>query len=213
VPLQFVTTSAELQPLVLDVAPVGWNSLKYLFARDERYWGVMLTGSASLTFWKTGAAYLRTLYEGGTVGNDQVIPAGGIDAICAVNVYERDPNEFRNALALRQQVDFTTYRSSTQGIEVKLKETGFATSLLSRADSEVDLFGTTSLGGGYLAPLTPVSLQLHSQMLRLKYTASQKFDLDLSPGLMFGNDDDLSHEQLLYFGFDTPGDKSTTNGF
>jgi hypothetical protein len=206
VSLKFVTTSAELQPLALDVAPVGWQGLRYLFARDTLYHGVMLTGSASLTFWKTGAAYLRTLYEGGVVAGGQVIPAGGIDAVCAVNVFERDPNEFRNALALRQQVDFTTYRSSAQGVEVKLKETGFATSVLARADSEVDLFGVTSLGGGFLAPPAPVSVRMHSQMLRLKYEASQKLDLNLSPGLMFSNDGDLSHEQLLYFGFDTQAD-------
>jgi hypothetical protein len=204
--LRFVTTSNELQPLELAVAPVGWNSLRFLFQRDPQFNGVMLTGSASLTFWKTGGAYLRTLYEGGVVAGGQVIPAGGIDAVCAVNVFERDPNEFRNALALRQQVDFTTYRSSAQGVEVKLKEIGFATSVLARADSEVDLFGSTSLGGGFLAPPTPVSVRMHSQMLRLKYEATQKAATDLSPGLMFGDGEDPSHEQLLYFGFDTKGD-------
>jgi hypothetical protein len=182
---------------------VGWNSLKYLFQRDERYWGVMLTGSASLTFWKTGAAYLRTLYGGGTDANGQNIPAGGIDAVAAVNVFERDPNEFRKALVLRQQVDFTTYRDTTAGVEVKLKETGFATSVLARADTEVDLLGNTSLGGGFLAAPTPISLEMHSQMLRLQYEATQKADADLSPGLMFGDEDDESREQLLYFGFDT----------
>jgi len=205
-PLKFVATSDQLQPLPLDVAPVGWDGLKYLFQRDERYWGVMLTGSADLTFWKTGGEYLRTLYRGGIDANGQTIPAGGIDAVSALNVFERDPNEYRNALVLRQQVDFTTYRDTTAGVSVKLKETGFATSVLARADSEVDLFGSTSLGGGYIAPPTPTIIALHSQMLRLKYAASQKADADLSPGLMFGDEDDLSHEQLLLFGFDTQRD-------
>lgn len=204
--LQFLLTSDILEPLPLDLAPVGWAGLKYLFARDEQYHGVTLTMSSELTFWKQGGAYLRVLYAGGVDSRGRLIEAQGIEAVAVLTVFETDPNEFRTTPVYRARVDFTTYRNSEAGVQVKLKELGFATSLLARADTDVDLFGSTSLGGVALAAPNPASILLHSQMLRLKYAASQAASVDLSPGYMTGDEDNLSHEQLLYFGFDTQGD-------
>jgi hypothetical protein len=203
--LSFLLTSDILEPLPLAVAPVGWANLRYLFARGE-YHGVTLSMSSELTFWKQGGAYLRVLYEGGVDTRGRLIAAQGIEAVAVLTVFETDPNEFRTVPVYRARIDFTTYRPSEAGVQVKLKELGFATSLLARADTEVDLFGNTSLGGVALPAPAPANILLHSQMLRLKYVATQKADADLSPGLMFGNDGDLSHEQILYFGFDTQGD-------
>lgn len=185
--------------------------MKYLLKRDEQYHGVMLTMSADLTFWKEGAAYLRTLYEGATVpqlgGGTQVIPAGGIEAVAVLMVYEVNPNEFRTSPIYRARIDFTTYQASDLGgVKAKLKELGLATNLLARASSPVDLFGELSLSGNLLARKIPRAIQLHSQMLRLKYVADQEGDTDLSPGQMYGDEDDLSREQLLYFGFNKQGD-------
>jgi hypothetical protein len=204
--LQFLLTSDVLEPLPLRTAPVGWQGLKYLFVRDEQYHGVTLTMSSELTFWKRGAAYLRVLYEGGTDSKGKTIEARGIEAVVVLTVFESDPNEFRTTPIYRARIDFTTYRSSEMGVSVKLKELGFATSVLARADTQVDLLGNTTLGGVTMATPTPANILLHSQMLRLKYAASQKNAVDLSPGYMTGDEDDLSHEQLLYFGFDTQGD-------
>jgi hypothetical protein len=209
VALHFLLTSDLLESLKLDTAPVGWQEMKYLFQRDEVYHGVTLTMGSDLTFWKLGAAYLRLLYEGGTDADGKVIDAQGVEAVAVLNVFERDPNEFRTSEIYRARIDFTTYRSSENGVQVKLKELGFATNLLTRADSEIDLLpstlGATSLGGAALAPLEPATILLHSQMLRLQYEATQEGESPLSDGLMFGDNEDASHEQLLYFGFNKAG--------
>jgi hypothetical protein len=205
--LHFLLTSDLLASLKLDTAPVGWQEMKTLLVRSEVYWGVTLTMSSDLTFWKEGAAYLRLIYEGGTDANGVVIPAQGIEGVVALSVFESDPNEFRTNEIYRGRVDFTTYRTSENGCQVKLKELGFATNLLNRAETDVDLLpsatSVSSLGGVALAPLTPTTVTLHSQMLRLKYEASQVANGDQSPGNMFGDEDDASREQLLYLGFDT----------
>jgi hypothetical protein len=204
VPLQFLLTSDSLAPLTLDTAPVGWQSLRYLLQRDEKYHGVALTVTSELTFWKQGAAYLRTLYEGGTDSAGKLIAAQGVEALCVLTVFELDVNEFRPVEMYRGRVDFTQYRSSEKGVLVKLKELGFATAILARADQAVDLLGNRSLSGLPLPQPDPLPIFLHSQVLRLKYEGVQATPAVLSPGLMSGHEEgDASHEQLLYFGFST----------
>ena len=206
--LTFLLTSDLLASYQCDPAPVGYANLRWLWQRDERFHGVSFTGSTDLTFWKRGGAYLRTLYDGGTLEDGTIIPAQGIEAVAALTIFERDPNEFRTDEALRMRVDFTQLRSSESGVAVKLKQLGFQTTLLARADTAIDLlpaFGLgKSLGGVYLPNYTPTQVQMHSQVLRLKYEATSKADKELSPGNMFGSDDDdPSHQQILYFGFDS----------
>lgn len=180
--------------------------MSFLLARDTKYWGCAVTVTSNLTFWKQGGYYLRTLYGGGTDANGQIIPEGSIDAVAYLGVYERDPNEFRKAEIYRGRIDFTRYKSSAQGVEAPLKSLGLLDAVQARADTEIDLFGSATLGGGYMAPLTPATLQLHSQMLRLKYEASQEDNTLLSAGLMYGGNEDLSHEQILLFGFNKQAD-------
>ncbi len=209
----FLLTSDLLAPLPLELAPDGWAGMRYLFQRDMELFGVALTMSSDLTFWKQGAAYLRTLYEGGALPGGALVPAQGIEAVAVLNVYEVDPNEFRRQVVYRGRVDFTQYRAAEGGgVQIKTKELGLATNLLTRAESPVDLLGTRSLSGTALAPLAPATVALHSQVLRLQYAATNRADHELSPGLMSGNGEDRSHEQLLYFGFDTPGDNDLKLG-
>jgi hypothetical protein len=205
--LSFLLTSDLLESLQLDLAPDGWAAMKYLLVRDQTYWGATLTMSSDLTFWKQGAAYLRLLYEGGIDSSGNTIQAQGIEAVVVLSVFEKDPNTYSNVPVYRGRVDFTTYRSSEAGVQVKLKELGFQTNVMARADIDVDLLpvNPTSLGGTALAPLQPATVRLHSQVLRLKYEATQEADEPLSSGLMYGSDENASHEQLLYFGFSKQG--------
>lgn len=207
--LQFLLTSDALESLQLDVAPDGWAGMKFLSERSQQNWGTEFSMSSDLTFWKQGAAYLRTLYEGGTDTEGAAIAGQGIEAIAVLNVFEKDPNNYINQLVYRGQIDFTTYRSSEQGVKANLRELGAAIGLRTRADVAIDLLPSTlyatSIGGVLLPALAPATVQLHSQVLRLEYAATQETDNDLSPGLMFGDEDNESHEQLLYFGFGTQG--------
>jgi len=193
----------------MPTAPDGWAGMKYQSERSQTNWGTEFSMTSDLTFWKEGGAYLRTLYEGGTDAEGTTIAGQGIEAIAVLNVFEKDPNNHVNTLVYRGQIDFTTYRSSERGVQANLRELGGAIGLKNRADVAIDLLPSTlyatSIGGVILPALSPATVQLHSQVLRLKYEATQEADLQLSDGLMYGDNDDASHEQILYFGFSKQG--------
>lgn len=172
-PLIFLLTSDALAPLQLATEPIGWDAMKYLFVRDLKYHGVTLSVSAELTFVKQAAAYLRTVYEGGVDAQGGVVPAGGVEGLVTLTVYEQNPNELRPEEIYRGRIDFTSYESTERGVSCRCKESGFTTQLLTRMGTAVDLLGNESLSGVALPPHPPVTATLHSQQTLQRYEATQ----------------------------------------
>lgn len=201
-PLIFQFTSVPLQPLQLKGAdPIGWDSLKYLFARDVKRHGVLISVSVDLTFVKEAAAYLRLAYEGGTDATGAVVPAGGVEALVVLTVYEQDPNELRPVEIYRGRLDFTTYASAETGVTARFKETGFTTALLTRDDAAVDLFGRESLSGTATPRYEPATAQLHSQQTLQRFEMARTTPDD-TPGEGLVTPDNES--QLVFFGMEEP---------
>lgn len=197
--LLFQFTSDLLAAHQLETDPIGWDSLKWLWARDPKRHGVMLSVSVDLTFSKQAAAYLRLLYEGGTDAQGRPVAAQGVAALVVLTVFEQDPNELRPVEIYRGQLDFLTYVSEERGVTCRFKEVGFATALLARADTAVDLLGNESLSGVSLPPYPPVTATLHSQQTRQRYEGRVVTTaLETGSGTVY---DDNSQSQLFYFGY------------
>lgn len=167
--------------------------MKYLLSRDATYHGVTLTVSASLTFIKAGAQYLRVAYG-----------AQGIEALVLLTVYQEDPNENIPVEIYRGRVDFTSYQSSEEGVQVKFQEGGLTTTFLTRDTTAVDLLSTKSLSGLSLQALPLVKVPLHSQAIYQDYRAERPLSATplVSPSSFIT--DGQSRFQIVYFGLGEP---------
>ena len=206
-PLIFQLTSDALAPLQLATDPIGWDGLKYLWERSLKYHGVAFSVSSELTFVKAAAAYLRTVYEGGTDSTGRAIAARGVEGLVTLTVFEQNPNELQPEEIYRGRVDFTTYASSEAGVSVSCKETGFTTALLTRTGTAVDLLGNQSLTGLALPAYAPTLATLHSRQTLQRFelrrtTADNAPQPGIISDLILNTKGDPENSLLFFFGMD-----------
>lgn len=173
--------------------PVDGNHIGVSLHRDLKSHGMSSEFSdAKLGFVKDGRYYLSRAYA-----------AAGLEAEVLVTIEQLDPNAFAWQPYYQGRVSYAAAEFTATQAKVNLEQPSFWQKFTSRDAVSVDLFGATSVSGAASPALTPLTVQLHSRALVQRYAASQKTAGDLSPGLMSGDENDPSHEQLLYFGFDT----------
>lgn len=184
--------SALYGPRLVRHEPVGLDGLGITLHRDPKSHGVATEQSGSLDFVKDGKAYVLKAFE-----------AAGIEADVQALVEQYIPNDFRWAPYYAGRLNYTSAEFTATRAKVNLEQANFLQKFLGRDSVQVDLLGGTSVSGA--ASPTPAQKQvsLHSRALLQRYAASQKNEVSESTP-MSGGDGDQSHEQLLYFGFDTP---------
>ncbi|MGI4869717.1 MAG: hypothetical protein ACRYFX_00915 [Janthinobacterium lividum] len=173
--------------------PTGWeDGIGVNLHRDTKTHGVATEFSSQLGYVKDGKAYLLRAYQ-----------AAGVEADVRQLIEQYDPNAFVWQPYSQGRVNFTAAEFTAQQAKVNVEQQGWLQKFLSRDSVGVDLLGATSVSGSTGPAATPQVVQLHSRAVFQRYAASQKQAVTTS-GQMFGGDSDPSHEQVLYFGFDTP---------
>lgn len=192
-PLFRHTLSCALLPTRrLRYEPLGGEGLGVNLHRDTKTHGVATEYTAELSYVKDGRAYLARAYQ-----------AAGIEADVRALTEQYDPNNFTWLPYYRGRVNFTSAEFSATQVKVNVEQQNFLQKFLSRDSVDVDLFSGTSVSGSAGPAPVPVPVELHSRAVLQRYAASQKARVAQSTQ-MYGDEDDPSHEQLLYFGFDTP---------
>jgi hypothetical protein len=172
--------------------PIGWDTLGISLTRSRKAHGMGIEYTTQLGFVKEGKAYLQRAFD-----------AAGIEADITLTIEQYNPNEFSWALYYTGRISFIGAAFTATQIKVNVENTGFIQQFLSRDSVVVDLFGGESVSGTTGPLPTPVDLPLHSRELFQRYEAKQTAEVE-TQAQMFGDEDDPSHEQVLYFGFDTP---------
>jgi hypothetical protein len=177
---------------LLHYEPLGTDSLGVSLHRDPKTHGMATEYTAQLSFVKDGKAYLQRAYD-----------AAGIEADVHITAEQLDPNAFEWLPYYQGRVNYTAAEFSATTLKVNLEQSNFLQKFLARDSVQVDLLSGTLVSGGVGPTPTPQVVSLHSRALLQRYAASQKNTGSYS-ATMFGDDEDDSHEQVLYFGFDTP---------
>lgn len=190
---RFTLQSDLLGARVLQTDPIGWDEVGISLHRDTIRHGLTTQYSVELGFVKDGRAYLQRMYE-----------AAGIEADVRLIIEQYDPNAFRWKPYYRGRVNLITRELTDLEFRANIENEDFTQRFLNRGTVPVDLLGNRSVSGsaGSTAPLTTV--ELHSRQVVKRYEASQTGTSTLESGFMYGDEDDASREQVLYFGFDTP---------
>jgi len=189
---RFRVDSDLFGPRALRHEPMGADQLSVSLHRDPKTHGVGVEYSNSLSFIKDGKAYVQRAYE-----------AAGIEADVQVRAEQHDPNAFTWLPYYQGRINYTTAEFTATTAKVNLEQATFYQKFLSRSSVQVDLLGNASVSGATGPTAAPQVVSLHSRALLQRYAASQKQPVEVS-AQMFGDDGDPSHEQVLYFGFDTP---------
>jgi hypothetical protein len=172
--------------------PLGTDQLGVSIHRDPKTHGMATDYTAQLSFVKDGKAYL-----------DRAYAAAGIEADVHVLAEQLDPNAFEWLPYYQGRVNYTAAEFTATQSKVNLEQPNFLQKFLARNSVQVDLLSGTLVSGGVGPTPAPQVLSLHSRALLQRYAASQKTTARYS-AQMFGDNEDASHEQVLYFGFDTP---------
>ncbi|WP_151086852.1 hypothetical protein [Hymenobacter baengnokdamensis] len=189
---RFTLNSELLGPWRLRYDPVDWDTLAVTLSRARNTHGIDVEYSTHLGFVKDGKAYLQQAFD-----------AADIEANVTLTVEQWEPNNFVWQLYYYGQVVFLAAEFTLTQINVNLAKVGYLQRFLSRDSVSVDLFAGTSVSGFAGAPAPLMSVELHSRAIMLRYAASQQNEV-VTTSAMYGDNGDPSHEQLLYFGFDTP---------
>ncbi|NML67597.1 hypothetical protein HHL22_20545 [Hymenobacter sp. RP-2-7] len=188
------TGAGYLAPQRLRYEPTGWDGTTVNLHRDPKNHGVSGEYSPQLGFVKDGKAYLTRAYQ-----------AGGVEADARVLIEQYAPNDFLWQPYYRGRVDFTSAEFTDTAVKVSLEQQSWLQKFLSRSSVKVDLFAGTTVGGSTGPTPAQTTVQLHSRAILQRYAASQLgAETELTVGNMYGGNGDASHEQLLYFGFNTP---------
>ena len=190
---RFTLRSDLLGARVLRTDPLGWDAIGVSLHRDTVRHGLTTEYSIELGFVKDGRAYLQRAYE-----------AAGIEADVRLVIEQYDPNEFAWRPYYKGRVSMITRELTDLEFRAEVENENFTQRFLNRTSTVVDLLANQSVSGsaGPTAPLTTV--ELHSRQVVKRYEATQTATTALQQGLMSGDEDDQSREQILYFGFDTP---------
>jgi hypothetical protein len=193
-PLFRHTLSCPLLPTRrLRYEPLGGDGLGVNLHRDfGKTHGVATEYTAELSYVKDGRAYLDRAYR-----------AGGIEADVRALTEQYDPNNFQWLPYYKGRVNYTSAEFSATQVKVNIEQQNWLQKFLSRDSVDVDLFSGDSVSGNAGPIPQPVSVELHSRAVLQRYAASQKAAVKTTTQ-MYGDEDDPSREQLLYFGFDTP---------
>lgn len=189
---RFTGSSDLLGRRVFKHDPIGWESIAATLRRDSRRHGTTVDFITDLNFVKDGRAYLLRAYQ-----------AAGVQANVSILIEQWEPNEFRWLPYYSGRVHFLEAEIGPTQMKVNLESESWLQKFLARESVKVDLFGGESASGYVGQTHAPITVQLHSRAVLQRYAASQKGRVDVS-AQMVGDEDDPSHEQLLYFGFDTP---------
>ncbi len=124
-------------------APDGWEQDEYVMTRDMKSFGVFRKFTVALMkFPKDGRDYLELVYE-----------ADGVNADCTFTVTETTPlGTVRNRFT--GKIDFSTYEIGELTVNGQVLDGAFTDTILSRAKTEVNLLGLTSIDGVTLAAQT-----------------------------------------------------------
>lgn len=171
--------------------PVDWASIVASARRDATRHGTTIDFTSDLTFVKDGRAYLLRAYQ-----------AAGVQADVRILIEQWHPNEFRWMPFYSGRVNFLAAEVGPTMIKVNLEQEGWLQKFLTRNSVKVDLFSGQSVAGYSGRTFDPLTVQLHSRAIYQRYVASQKAKATQT-AYMTGDEDDRSHEQLYYFGFDT----------
>ncbi|GAA4501399.1 hypothetical protein GCM10023172_23170 [Hymenobacter ginsengisoli] len=188
---RFTANSDILGPRRLQHDPVGWDSIAATARRDATRHGTTIDFTSDLNFVKDGRAYLLRAYQ-----------AAGVQANVRILIEQYIPNEFRWVPFYSGRVNFLAAEVGPTQIKVNLEQEGWLQKFLSRNSVKVDLFSGESVAGYSGRMYTPLTVQLHSRAIYQRYQARQQAKATQT-AYMTGDENDRSHEQLYYFGFDT----------
>jgi hypothetical protein len=177
---------------LLRYEPLGTDQLAISLHRDPKTHGMATEYTAQLSFVKDGRAYVQRAYD-----------AAGIEADVHITAEQLDPNAFEWRPYYTGRVNYTAAEFTATQVKVNLEQSNFQQKFLARSSVQVDLLSGTSVSGAVGPTPAPQLVSLHSRALVQHYAATQKNTSRVS-AQMFGDDGDPSHEQLLFFGFDTP---------
>jgi hypothetical protein len=171
--------------------PVGGDQLSLSLHRDHlKIHGTGLDYSAGLSFVKDGRAYVARAYQ-----------AAGIEADVTARVEQYDPNAFLWQPYYQGQINFEAAEFTATQAKVTIEQQSWLAKFLSRDSVQVDMFSGTSVGGSAGPVPSPVTIALHSRAVLQRYVGTQS-TARTDGTIMYGDEDDPSHEQLYYFGFD-----------
>lgn len=183
--------SALYGPRLVRHEPLGLDGVGVSLHRDPKAHGVATEHTGSLSYVKDGKAYVLKAFE-----------AAGIEADVSSLIEQYDPNNFRWEPYYAGRLNYLGAEFTATQAKVNLEQSSFLQKFLARDSVQVDVFGSTSVSGAASPAPAPQVVHLHSRALLQRYAASQKAETTVTAP-MFGGDSDPSHEQLLYFGFDT----------
>lgn len=142
------------------IAPIGWDDVQQVLARDAKYHGVTAKYTLDFSFIKNGREFLQTVYQ-----------TRGIEAVVLLVFYEWQPNEKVFEPVYTGRINLSKYRVSETDATTNAEETGFIRALLNLEDVEVDLYAMESLNGAAMRPVPTTVLQLHSKAIAKRYEA------------------------------------------
>jgi len=159
--------------------PIEWKSDDVEFARHERYKGMFIDMSGTLTFVDDAADYLRMAKE-----------TFGIQAKVQIIKEERHPVTDRWIKGDLMDLDMSTYEDVDSKFSIKILTSGLYELLKAREEDKVELERDRSLDGKLIPalntitlPLTPRRIFLFSKLVNRNQNLYNTFDRDLAPPL------------------------------
>jgi hypothetical protein len=176
--VRFKLMNSDLGEIVAQ-EPIEWESDDVEFARHERYLGMFVDISGTLTFVDDAADYLRLAKE-----------TFGVQAKVQLIKQERHPITDRWISGDLLDLDMSTFNDEDRRFSIKILSSGLYELLKNREGDKVELERTHSLDGAFLPalntinlPLTPRRIFLQSKLVNRSMNTYSTFGNILAPPL------------------------------
>lgn len=159
----FTWTLTNIDTVETDILlydPKGWEEMKFVHNRSERFDGMFLDFSQQLEFYCKG---------GGKEFVDEAYESKGSEANVTLDLtYSCDAS----TATIKSKLDFSTYSEQFRGNKlytvIDVNKVGITQLVKNRSKVDVDLLSETSIGGTALNPYPIQLINMHSKVIHLE---------------------------------------------